>query len=147
MQDVETATASEKLSDDMRSTLRAEIVEAQKLGADFLKWKLIGIASVASVALGIAGAAPTDKALVTLCVIPLICAYTDIVSLDLVTRIAVIAAYLRRKNDEYENFVSLLRSGPKNPFRLGLLTIYLSSAAVNVLLLIFGLSGVLSEKA
>ena len=75
-----------ELSESVRANLRSEIVEAQKLGADFLKWKLIGIAAVGSLALGLSEK-KADEYPLLLCLIPLICAYTDIISLDLVTRI------------------------------------------------------------
>jgi hypothetical protein len=125
-----------ELSESLRTSLRSEIVEAQKLGADFLKWKLIGIAAVASVALGLDKAGGDHPLL--LCLIPLICAYTDIINLDLVTRIAVIAAYMRRGNDSYELFVADLRGSSRNPFKAGLVTIYLSSGVVDFLILVVG---------
>lgn len=134
---------SQPLQPTTSQALRTEIVEAEKTGADFLKWKLIGTATVASIALSMSS--PTSPAapdaLLMLCLIPLICAYVDMVSLDLVIRIIVIAAFLRDKEDPYELFVQRLRGSDENPFSFAPTAIHLSSITVNLLIIAVGIFG------
>ena len=106
-------------------------LEAQKTQAEFLKWKLIAVASVAAVALGFAG--PEQRhvsgARMLVCLIPLICAYVDLLSLHIVVRIIVIAAFLRKCNDAYETFVYSVRMQSANPFRFELMALHGSCSA------------------
>jgi len=134
---------SAEMLPQLLSSLRSEIVEAQKTGADFLKWKLIGIAAVSSIALGLSTPAgtPGPDARLIVCLVPLICAYVDMVSLDVVIRIIVIAAFLRDHGDEYEKCVDRLRTSAQNPFRFAPTAIHMSSAIVNILIVVLGLYG------
>ena len=72
--------------------LRKEIIEAEKLRSEFLRWKLLLVAG-----LGAAGLGLTDSPLpqIVLALIPLVCVYVDLVARHMNLRILVIAAYLR----------------------------------------------------
>jgi len=117
--------------------LRTEIIETQKTGADFVKWKLIAAAAVASLAIGVGQhgdkADPDLRLLV--CLIPLICAYADLMSTDLAIRILSLAAYMRDQQDPYEKWVQHRRRGLANPFALAPLAVHASSVAMNLLIL------------
>lgn len=120
-----------------RAPLRAEIVETQKTGADFIKWKLIASAAVASLAIGVGqhGDDRDPDLRLLICLIPLICAYADLMSTDLAIRILSIAAFMRTKGDLYEKWVQDRRGeGWKNPFGLAPLAVHGSSVAMNLLI-------------
>lgn len=91
------------------AALRNEIVEAEKIEAEYIKWKLIAVSSVASISLGFgtgsSATASPYKLELLLCAIPLICAYIDFASINVVLRIATIGAYFRKIGSEYEKFV------------------------------------------
>ena len=132
------------------ASLRTEIVETQKTGADFIKWKLIATAAVASLALGVGQTnTPPDRDLLPLlCLIPLICAYVDLMSADLAIRILSIAAFLRQQGDVYECWVGRRRSvGWRNPFGLAPMAVHGSSVAMNALILLLVLFGDIFPKA
>ena len=61
---------------------RTEIVEAQKGRTDLLKWKLILVAALGALGLGINGfskdAKPALSLDLALCLIPLVCVYVDL---------------------------------------------------------------------
>jgi hypothetical protein len=122
------------VSDTAKNTfaaLRSEVVHAQQMGSDFLKWKLIGAASVASVGLGFGERSSTAlvDASLLICLIPLICAYVDLARLDLVVRVVVIARFLSINGDQYEQFVEELRKLPDEPFRFSTMAVHLSSVS------------------
>lgn len=131
------------------AALRTEIIETQKSSADLLKWKLIATATVASLALGLwkpAGATTASEGKLLACLMPFICAYVDLISLDLGLRIMVVASYLRdRESDPYEKHVQSLRTGP-NPFRFAPVAIHASSILVNILLIGIGLAGAAQQS-
>ena len=129
------------------AALRSEIVQAQQMGSDFLKWKLIGAASVASLGLGLGTSSrlvPADASFL-ICLIPLICAYVDLARLDLVVRVVSIARFLSISGDRYEQFVDSLRESPDKPFRFATIAVHLSSAAMNVLIVGAGMYGCRNE--
>lgn len=125
------------------AALRSEIVQAQQMGSDFLKWKLIGAASVASLGLGLGMPSQVilSDASVLICLIPLICAYVDLARLDLVVRVVAIARFLSINGDRYEQFVHELRRSPSKPFRFATIAVHLSSAVMNVLVAAGGVYG------
>lgn len=129
------------------AALRSEIVHAQEMGSDFLKWKLIGAASVASLGLGFGVSSSTElsDASLLICLIPLICAYVDLARLDLVIRIVVIARFLSINGDGYELFVDELRRSPTKAFRFAPMAVHLSSAVMNVLIIGAGTYGWVNE--
>lgn len=109
--------------------LRDEIVESQKARADLFKWKIILVATLGALALGLesdpqkAGAPANDPSFsheYLLCLIPLVCLYVDILCSHLNLRIMVIGRYLQyaaaRRGSaasalegEYEQFVERAR--------------------------------------
>jgi hypothetical protein len=132
-----------RISEQAYVVLRAEIIEAQRSGADFLKWKLIAAATVASVGVGFwspQNAQSIDSRLI-ICLIPLICAYVDMVSLDLAIRTFVIATFLRNAGDRYENYVHRMRRREDNPFHAASIASHGSSLAASILILSLGLFG------
>lgn len=140
---------NEKMLSETMPILRREIVESQRSGADFLKWKLIATATVASIALGlrahpVTGLEPQKggpPVQLIICLIPLICAYVDMVSLDLAIRILAIGAFLRAHGDVYENWVQDERGSDENPFRFAPVAVHGSSFIVSFLILGVGLVG------
>src|SRR3954469_4616426 len=105
---------------DSLLALRHEIVESQKTQAEFLKWKLIAIGAVSSISLGFTPSSPqmanSQGLQLLLCSIPLICAYTDFISLHIMIRIVTIGTYLKGTGSEYETFVFRTRERGGNPF-------------------------------
>ncbi len=94
--------------------LATEVVEAQKIRADYLKWKIVVVAALFGVGLGLVKTEGTAQryADLVLCVIPLMTAYVDTLCLHVTLRIAVIGAF-RRENlgaddqyRRYEDFVA-----------------------------------------
>jgi hypothetical protein len=100
------------ISDTKYVVLRTEIIETEKSSADFLKWKLIAVATVASVAVGFLAStkeAPKPDIRLIICLAPLICAYADMVGVDLAVRTMLIANFLWRCGDPYETHIHNLR--------------------------------------
>jgi hypothetical protein len=121
--------------------LRTEIIESEKTQADFLKWKLISVAGVASVALGISAAAGAlgGTLMYLLCLVPLICLYVDLISLHLMIRIITIGLYLRFSGNRYEEFTFDVRGrSTTDPFVFEAFALHGSSAVFNVILIVLG---------
>jgi len=140
--------ASADLPVPIIQSLRAEIIEAERSGAELLKWKLIAASAVASLALGLRpqsspqAVKPADSHIqLIICLVPLICSYVDMVSLDIAVRIQVIGAFLREHEDTYENWVQELRGADRNPFRFAPFAVHGSSLVVSLLVLGIGLVG------
>jgi len=131
------------MSDEKYVALRNEIIDAHRSAADFLKWKLIAVASVASVGVGFwapaTGQLPDARLII--CLIPLICAYVDMVHLDLAVRVQLIATFLRNCRDPYENYVDQLRGRADNPFDADMNAVHGSSIIASVILLVAGIIG------
>lgn len=79
--------------------LRNEIIEAQKMRADLIKWKLLLVSGLGGAGLGLQGKEPRDLELL-LCLIPFVCAYVDAAARHLNLRIQVIAHFLRSSTDD-----------------------------------------------
>jgi hypothetical protein len=75
--------------------LRDEILQAQQIRSDLLKWKLVLVGPLGAVGLGLAGAPNTADADLVLCAVPLVCLYVDLLTLHLSLRILVIGAFVR----------------------------------------------------
>jgi hypothetical protein len=124
-----------------REWLRNEIVESEKTQADFLKWKFILIAAVGSVSLGFTSSttSSTEGAQFLLCLVPLLCAYVDLVSLHIMGRITTLGNYLKRTGDFYEEFVFTIRSRTgTSPYAFEALALHGSSIALNLILIGMG---------
>jgi hypothetical protein len=115
--------------------LRDEIIESQKARADLFKWKIILVAAIGAAVLGVGdplagtGARSGQEEIVSkreylLCLVPLVCVYTDILCAHMNLRIRVIGQFLRihpidAGTDDsaaqvaYENFVHKARQMAK----------------------------------
>jgi hypothetical protein len=95
------------------SDLRGEIVEAQKLRADFVKWKLIITSGLGAAGLGFTEHSTLKYAYVVLTVIPFACAYVDLVCRHINLRIIIIGSFLKvcpgGLESAYEAFVDKTR--------------------------------------
>jgi hypothetical protein len=121
--------------------LRTEIIEAEKARTDFQKWKLILVASLGAVAIGIGAQAQgiqTQVYLPLLCVIPGVCSYVDLLCAHTTLRILVIAAYLRSREDPYETFMKEKIRGKVHAFVLEDLVMYGSSLVLCLFVIIYG---------
>jgi hypothetical protein len=122
---------------ELRGKLREEIIESEKMQSDFFKWKLIGVAAIASVSLGFAETTkPTSYGVRwLLCLIPLLCAYVDLICIHFELRIITIGAYLRSTGDAYETVMFTLRDqAGKSPFNFEKVALHLSSIVFNLTL-------------
>ncbi|HET7832456.1 MAG TPA: hypothetical protein VFK88_05775 [Gallionella sp.] len=85
-------------------SLRTEIQEAEKARVDFLKWKLIAVAALASFGLSVKD--QLFHPAYALCIIPFICIYVDAICAHINLRILVIGKFLADKADPYEKFIA-----------------------------------------
>jgi hypothetical protein len=81
--------------------LRDEILQAQRVRSDLLKWKLALVGTLSAVGLGLAGSRQTSHADLVLCAVPLVSVYVDLLASHLSIRILVIGTYFRA-GDGYE---------------------------------------------
>lgn len=96
--------------------LRSEIVESEKLRADFLKWKLVIVAALGAVGLGLN--TQHGPIAIILMGIPLVCIYVDLLCYHIDLRIQVIGAFFRsydpvqepQAEHAYERYVNSRRS-------------------------------------
>jgi hypothetical protein len=73
--------------------LYQEIIENEKGRLDLFKWKVVLVAGLGAAASGLLSSKPITPVL-PLALIPLVCIYVDLLSLDLTPRICVISRYL-----------------------------------------------------
>lgn len=99
--------------EDQEEQLSRQLIEAQKIHSDLLKWKMIVVAALGAVGLGLSGSAGETslvKPYLVLCCIPLVCAYIDLLARHLSLRILVIAKFLRKdREDPYQDFAQKAR--------------------------------------
>ncbi len=111
--------------------LRDEIIESQKARADLFKWKIILVAAIGAAGLGVGApkAEVASKVEYVLCLIPLVCVYTDAQCAHLNLRIRVIGEFLRVTrnragltdedlNADYEKFAGKARHMGSLPISL-----------------------------
>lgn len=106
--------------DQYLSPLRSEVIESQRAQTDFIKWKLIIVSALGSVSLGVAKTNIVPGSQYLICLIPLVCAYVDLMYYHLTLRILVIGSFIRdinRANNmvssvmaPYEQYVQETRS-------------------------------------
>jgi hypothetical protein len=129
------------------SSFRNQIVETQKVRSDLMKWKLVLVAGIGTVGLGIQRGDLHDP-VVVLMLIPLVCIYVDALCAHLSLRIQAIGAftaeYPARTGDhegrfakDYEGFNDELRT--QRGLRLESLALHWSTAFASVLSLGLGL--------
>lgn len=91
------------------SGLRSEILESQKARIDLLKFKLIAIAALGSVGLGLGEySKKTGNIDIILCIIPFVCIYIDFLCYHNTMRILVIGQFLAYSDDAYEQYLPKL---------------------------------------
>ena len=90
-------TRQQKLAD--------EVVESQKTRSDFLRWKLILCAALGAAGLGITSGSSSTSLIGLLALIPLTCAYVDLLCSNINLRIILIGKYFAKEQDPYESFV------------------------------------------
>lgn len=111
MAETEHCAAKEGSGDDLNAeltSLRDEIRKSEEARLDFLKYKLIAVATLAAVAFGLGSGNSTSPVLdprYTLAVIPFVCVYVDALCYHNNLRIFVIAKYMRCHGDSYEQFL------------------------------------------
>ncbi len=129
--------------------LRNEIVESQKIRADFLKWKLIIVATIGAAGLGLGsygrdgdgGDSTMSKPEYLLCIVPFVCAYTDLLCRHLSVRILIIGAFIKHAatmeiERRYEDFVYKLRE-MANPFTFEDIALQWSSILLSIFVLLY----------
>lgn len=130
---------------DEIASLREEIIESQKARMDFLKYKLIAIASLGAIGLGFNGNSTGWKIEpdYLLCIIPFVCIYADLLCYHNNIRILVIANFFCYSNDPYEKYVGGLCSnshgGGRYLFNLEDFALYWSSMAMSIFLFAYSL--------
>jgi len=80
-------------------TLREEIIESQKTRSDLLKWKLVIVAGIGGAALGFSDKGP-GNAHFALAVLPLACAYVDLLCRSLSLRNKAIGLFIEHGEHE-----------------------------------------------
>jgi hypothetical protein len=124
-------------------SLRTEIIESQKAQVDYLKWKLISVGAIGTVIL--AGKGDANGLLA--CLVPLVCAYVDLISIHLMIRIVTIGAYLRERGDRYEDYTFTLRErSGKSPYIFEAIALHASSLVFDLLLLGTGFVSLYNHK-
>jgi hypothetical protein len=89
-------------------SLRTEIIESEKARIDLLKYKLISIAALGAIGIGVGGYEVKTQILdpeLVLAIIPLACVYIDLLCWHNTLRILVIACFLKGHDDPYEKFI------------------------------------------
>ena len=107
MGEKDTPTITQCAANELPS-LREEIIKSQELRTTLFQWKLFLVAGLGAVGLGFQSSnaaaltIPTSEYL--LAIIPMVCAYVDLLLLHFNLRILVIGKFLRQCQDAYELF-------------------------------------------
>lgn len=124
--------------------LRDEIMALHAAQRDLVRWKLIGVGVLASIALGLSSSAkPIGMAI---CLVPFFVAYCDLLCREYDLRVAVISAFFRNNAQdqsedvfvEYEQFIKSQDIGRLNLWIFGHASIVFSSSFACSLTLIVG---------
>jgi uncharacterized membrane protein (DUF485 family) len=144
------AAASSTLAETTSESLRTEIIESEKAQTDFLRWKLIAVGAIGTLTLANGKEVlPTVHAANGLlaCLIPLLCAYVDLISMHLMIRIVTIGMYLRGRHDKYETYTFELRErSGKNPYVFEVSALHGSSLAFDITVLVAGFVCIFARK-
>jgi hypothetical protein len=113
----------EEISQAQLNSLREEILQAERVRSDLLKWKLALVGALGAAGLGFAGSDGPAGAVLVLCLVPLVCLYVDLLCSHLSLRILVIGSFIQtRLPDEggeeallaaYEEHASRARKLPR----------------------------------
>jgi hypothetical protein len=136
-----TTNITESRTIENETILRQEIIESQKTQADFLKWKLISVATVGAISFGFTSNVKltASSAKLLLCMVPMLCAYVDLISLHLMIRIITIGLYLKIQGNNYESYVGQIRERSKaNPFIFEVGALHGSSLLFNIIVVGLG---------
>jgi hypothetical protein len=136
-----TTNITESGSIENETILRQEIIESQKTQADFLKWKLISVATVGALSFGFTSDVKltAGSAKLLLCMVPVLCAYVDLISLHLMIRIITIGLYLKIQGNKYESYIGEIRERSKtNPFIFEVGALHGSSLLFNIIVVGLG---------
>ena len=85
-----------------------EILESQKTRSSLLQWKLLLCSAIGTIAFGLTEHV-SNSSIGLLGLIPLACAYVDLLCTNINLRIILIGTYFKRENDPYESFVGPFR--------------------------------------
>jgi hypothetical protein len=141
---------------DQFSSLRTEIIESQKARIDLLKYKLLAIATLGAVGLGIGNYhSDTHEFIYIICIIPFVCIYVDLLCFHNNLRILVIGRFLHNCGDTYEKFISALNDyaercchkKPRYFFKLEDGVLQWSSVALSGIIAFFGLYSLIYKPA
>jgi len=136
-------------------TLRQEILQAQTVRSDLLKWKLALVGGLGAAGLGFAGSEGLRDADLVLCAIPPVCVYVDLLCRHLSLRILVVGRFLYSAGDTdpafspiaaYEGFVQRARNLPvendrrRSAFDLEEWALAWSSFALSLAIAVYGLT-------
>ncbi|MFZ2172252.1 MAG: hypothetical protein WAW61_21765 [Methylococcaceae bacterium] len=129
--------------------LRTEIIESEKVRIELLKYKLIAVASIATIGLGFSGdqsSAPIMDADYVLCIIPFVCIYVDLLCYHNNIRILFIAYFLRHYRNSYEGYIvkihDMCAKGERYLFGLEDFALFWSSMGLSILLIVYGIFNV-----
>ncbi len=130
-------------------SLRNEIIESQKSRIDLLKYKLIGVATLGSIGLGLSNNSnPNVDPVYVICVIPFVCLYVDSLCWHNNLRILIISAFFKTCDppDPYESFILQLHQPAKMEghssryfFEMEDLALKWSTYILSFLIVVFGL--------
>jgi hypothetical protein len=123
--------------------LFTEITESQKVRSDLLKWKILVVAALGAVGLGLSGAGQEQSRQyidLVLIGIPLVCVYIDLLCRHLSLRIQVIGQYRKRIGDAYESFTET--AAEHRAFSLENLAVVASSTLFSLALALLSVSWV-----
>lgn len=93
-------------SNSLDQPLRSEIIESEKARIDLLKYKLVAVAALGSIGLGLNKESSQHPLILAL--IPLVCIYVDLLCYHNTMRILVIGKYFKRTGCGYESYISNL---------------------------------------
>ena len=112
-------TRPPNLSEGIELALRDEIRKTQGAQSELMKWKLIAVAAIGAIGLGLpkvggsSGATPGLRYQV-LCLVPLLCLYADLVCLHYMLRIITIGAFIKESYRKFREIAPRL-SGIEHP--------------------------------
>ncbi len=117
-------------------SLRTEIVESQKFTVDLEKWKIILVAALGSVALGISNDFNVRPAVLAL--IPLVCAYVDVLVYHNGLRIMAISHFLQgTPGDEFAKRYEKFCEHNRRVFPLEEYALFVTTLVVSVAVGVF----------
>lgn len=126
--------------------IRDEIIETQKIQADFTRWKLLLIAAVGAAGLGVTPVAVGRNAAVLLVLLPFVCLYADALVYNSGVRVLATAQWLREESEpalpefsmlsRYEEFLKAHRKH----FDLEVIALVCTSVSVSVIVAFIGVA-------